>query len=141
MGNARQKYTDKEWEDIVKKDYMSPWYSSFTENNSLSYSAPIMEKKQTGQKFSQDKAPMGKLLRQFPLAFEQVAFRSKYGHEKYKDTDQDWRNFSRVSDPNYDDACIRHFCGLGEENEIEHMAASIWNQLAELQIKLEQEND
>lgn len=92
-----------------------------------------------GQKFSQNKAPMGKLLRQFPLAFEQVAFRSKYGHEKYNidGADDDWKNFTRVKNANYDDAVIRHFCGLGEENEIEHMAASIWNQLAELQLKLE----
>lgn len=97
------------------------------------------KKEKKGLKFSDDKAPMGKLLKQFPLAFEQVAFRTKVGHEKYNidGADDDWKNFTRVENANYEDAAIRHFCGLGEENEIEHMAASIWNQLAELQLKLE----
>lgn len=93
-----------------------------------------------GQKFSTDKAPMGQILRQFPLALEAIAMRSKFGHEKYREHDQDWMNFKRVNNAEevYLDASVRHLAEIGdEEDSIEHLKASAWNILALLQIKLE----
>lgn len=93
-----------------------------------------------GVKLSSDKAPMGKLLRQFPQALEAIAFRSKFGHEKYIESDKDWMNFKRV--PNaleqYHDATVRHLAEIGdEEDSLEHLTAAAWNILATLQITLE----
>lgn len=93
-----------------------------------------------GAKFSQEKAPVSKVFKQFPLAIEQIAFRSLYGHKKYEEFDEDWMNWKRV--PNaiseYEDAAARHELKLGEEEtELEHEVAEIWNRLAVLQLKLE----
>lgn len=100
----------------------------------------IKEKKVEGVKFSNDKAPMGKVLKQFPLALEAVAMRSKYGHEKYIDFDQDWMNFKRVPNAKeqYLDAAVRHLAEIGDdEDSIGHLKAAAWNILATLQLKLE----
>jgi len=97
-----------------------------------------------GVKYSQDKAPMGMMLKQFPLALEAVALRSKYGHEKYLEFDEDWMNFKR--EPNtiegYKDASVRHLAEIGDdEDEIGHLKASAWNILATLQLTLERESN
>ena len=92
-----------------------------------------------GVKLSDDKAPMGMILRQFPLALEAVAERSKFGHEKYIESDQDWMNFKRVpnAEEQYFNASVRHLAEIGEEDSIEHLKAAAWNILAALQLKLE----
>mgnify|MGYP003650666052 CR=1 FL=1 len=99
--------------------------------------------KKEGIKLSPEKAPVGKLFKQFPLAFEALAFRSKYGHEKYKEVDIDWMNWKRV--PNaiseYEDAAGRHLLKLGnEETELEHLIAEVWNKMAVIQLTLEEIN-
>lgn len=116
---------------------------SYTSPSINSAEIKDMINKRTGQKFSSKKAPMGKLLKQFPLALEAVAQRSKSGHNKYKETDHDWMNFKRV--PNaieeYDDAIVRHLAGIGEphETELDHLKAAAWNILAKLQLILEKD--
>lgn len=113
------------------------------ENNveaALKASSLFEDTSNKGVKLSQEKAPMGKLLRQFPLALEAVAFRSKFGHEKYIETDKDWLNFKRVPDAieEYEDAIVRHLAEIGdEEDSLGHLAAAAWNILAKLQLKLE----
>lgn len=101
------------------------------------------EKSAQGVKYSKSKAPMGKILKQFPLALEAIAYRSGYGHEKYKDTDLDWKNFKRVPDAvnEYEDAIVRHLACIGEphETELDHLKAAAWNILAKLQLILEQQ--
>ena len=84
------------------------------------------------------------LFKQFPLAIKEVIKCSNAGHNKYKETDLDWQNFSRLpdSDSRYKNAALRH---LTEEGEVEdmkdyggmiHEGAVIWNLLADLEIKL-----
>lgn len=95
---------------------------------------------QVGAKYSDDKAPMGIMLRQFPLALQGVAQRSLYGHNKYKDFDHDWMNFKRVPDAinQYLNATVRHLAEIGDdEDSLEHLKAAAWNILATLQITLE----
>lgn len=114
-------------------------------NDGFYYSSVSENKVPKGKKFSKDKAPMGQMIKQFPLALEAVAMRSKFGHEKYKETDHDWMNFKRVenAEQQYLSAAIRHIAGLGEEEEtpLEHLKAAAWNILATLQITLEKNND
>ena len=98
-----------------------------------------------GVKYSQNKAPMGMMLKQFPLALEAVAFRSKVGHEgKYSEFDADWMNFKR--EPNsvdgYKDASVRHLAEIGDdEDKLGHLKAAAWNILAALQLTLEKEKN
>lgn len=109
------------------------------------YQEPCMDAfgkiKKEGKKYSQDKAPMGMLLKQFPLALEAVAMRSKQGHEgKYRDQDRDWMNFKRV--PNaieqYTDGTARHLADIGDdEDNLGHASATAWNALARLQLIME----
>lgn len=95
---------------------------------------------EVGAKYSDDKAPMGIMLRQFPLALEGVAQRSLYGHNKYKEFDHDWFNFKRAPDAinQYLNATVRHLAEIGDdEDSLEHLKAAAWNILATLQITLE----
>ncbi len=92
-----------------------------------------------GRKDSKDKAPIFTFCKQFKLAIEQLALRSKLGHEKYIDKDQDWNNFSRVDNPDfeYGNAEFRHALGLGDdEDELGHRVATAWNAIAKLEIFL-----
>lgn len=89
-----------------------------------------------------DKLPMHTVItKQFPLALQQIANRSIYGHKKYEEYDYDWMNFKRV--PNavaeYQEAVIRHLMNIGPETPYEHLIAAAWNLLAIIQIK-EEEN-
>lgn len=74
-------------------------------------------------------------------AIEALAFRAQYGHSRYnKDgQDEDWQNFKRVpnGDFEYSNAEFRHALGIGEEDEKEHLIAAAWNAVARLQIYLE----
>jgi hypothetical protein len=97
-----------------------------------------------GYKESQtvDKAPIFTFLKQMKNAIEQLALRSKYGHEKYKEYDKDWNNFSRVpnADEEYGNAQLRHMLGIGEDNELDHYVASAWSAVARLEVYLRNNN-
>lgn len=88
------------------------------------------------------------LFEQFPLALKEVIKCSYAGHEKYKETDSDWQNFSRLegADTRYKNASLRHMTETGvvedmlEYGEMTHEGAVIWNLLADLEIKLRNEN-
>lgn len=173
MGNLKQKYTEEEWENLIKNplnfstnieeagefmtqeeidiknfnvvaknSYSSEDLTFCRGKNHLDDYYKIKEKeKNKGVKYSEEKAPMATMLRQFPLALEAVAFRSKLGHEKYKEADYDWMNFKRV--PNaidqYSDASVRHLAGIGDdEDDLGHLKAAAWNILATLQLILEE---
>ena len=98
-----------------------------------------------GVKNDSDKLPYYKVLfKQFPLALKEVIKCSQAGHFKYRDTDRDWQNFSRLdsAEIRYKDAMLRH---MGEEGLIEdmiefgemtHEGAVVWNALADLEVKL-----
>ena len=89
------------------------------------------------------------LFKQFPLAIKEVVKCSKAGHNKYKETDLDWQNFSRLEDAEtrYKEAMIRHMTEEGivedmiEFGEMTHEGAVIWNALADLETKLRKENE
>lgn len=80
------------------------------------------------------------LVLQFSKALKAVAVRSEIGHEKYSDIDTDWQGFTRVPFESYQDAILRHLIqdGEPEETELDHLAATAWNALALLEIKLRQ---
>jgi len=124
--------------------------NKFSEHKKNNISKELMESarnkgfmgSEIGAKYSDDKAPMGTMLRQFPLALQGVAQRSLYGHNKYKEFDHDWMNFKRAPDAinQYLNASVRHLAEIGDdEDSIEHLKAAAWNILATLQITLENE--
>lgn len=150
MGNLRQKYTDEEWNQKQKniKSKLTD-AGEYITNPTKDVSNELMESarnkgfmgNEVGAKYSDDKAPMGTMLRQFPLALQGVAQRSLYGHNKYKDFDHDWMNFKRAPDAinQYLNATVRHLAEIGDdEDSLEHLKAAAWNILATLQITLEQ---
>lgn len=103
------------------------------------------ETPQKGIKNDSDKLPYYTVMfKQFPLALREVIKCSKAGHEKYKETDQDMQNFSRVpnSETRYKDAMLRHMGETGqvedmiEFGEMTHEGAVVWNALADLEIKI-----
>ena len=106
-------------------------------------------KKETGVKYSKGKLPMYNVLfKQFPNALREVVECSRAGHEKYKETDGDWKNFKRVENAieEYLNAGVRHLGkeGINEDmldyGETLHEAQAVWNFLAALEIKLTKGN-
>lgn len=98
----------------------------------------------TGEKHSKDKAPIYTFCLQFKNAIEQLALRSKYGHEKYLEQDKDWLNFTRMEDPDYEygNAQFRHALGIGDdEDELQHKVAEAWNSIAKLEMFLQNNLD
>ncbi len=100
--------------------------------------------KNKGQKHDKGKLPYYTVLfKQFPAALKEVVKRSNYGHNKYKETDQDWMNFKRVDnkDNRYLNAAMRHLKDWGKEDYeasgTSHAGAVIWNLLAQLEKELE----
>ena len=98
-----------------------------------------------GIKNDSDKLPYYTVLfKQFPNALKEVIKCSKAGNQKYKDTDIDWMNFSRVdnSETRYKDAMLRHMNESGSVEDMEeygvmtHEAAVVWNALADLEVNL-----
>ena len=87
---------------------------------------------------SVDKAPIFTYCKVNKNALEALSLRALYGHIKYKETDQDWQNFTRV--PNaleeYANASFRHALGIGEEDEETHLVAEAWNAVAKLEVFL-----
>ena len=87
---------------------------------------------------SVDKAPIFTYCKVNKNALEALSLRALYGHIKYKETDSDWQNFTRV--PNaleeYANASFRHALGIGEEDEETHLVAEAWNAVAKLEVFL-----
>ena len=98
-----------------------------------------------GVKESQDvkKAPIFTYCKVNKNAIEALALRALYGHEKYKETDKDWQNFTRV--PNaleeYGNASFRHALNIGEEDEETHLIAEAWNAVAKLEVYLREKGN
>lgn len=136
MSNSRGK-----WEELIEEDLLYKQNNTFDKGffERMTLHTPIPLKKE-GVKYSPEKAPMGMLLKQFPLALEAIAKRSKIGHDKYEDFDSDWMNFKRVpnAEEEYLNATVRHLAEIGDdESPLEHLKAAAWNILATLQLKLE----
>jgi hypothetical protein len=95
-----------------------------------------------GVKLNKDKPQISLLFTQFPKALEAIAKCSEYGHEKYKDTDQDYLNYQRVEggSKTYADAGLRHRLyqkGTTDiESQLPHAYHVAWNALAELELLL-----
>ena len=93
-----------------------------------------------GVKDNSKKLPMSKLKVQFPNALQAVVLCSSMGHEKYKDADEDWLNFTRVpgGSETYRDACERHSLhevgDVDEESGLPHLFHELWNKMAEVEI-------
>lgn len=89
-----------------------------------------------------EKAPVFTFCKQMKNAVEALALRSLYGHKKYE-KGNDWENFSRVEDGEfeYSNAEFRHALGIGsDENEEEHLVAGAWNAVARLELYLRNKN-
>ena len=97
-----------------------------------------------GAKTNKNKAQLSLLFKQFPKALEAIVRCSEYGHEKYKETDFDYLNYTRVEggSKTYADASLRHRMEIGNDFEsgLPHQFHSAWNALAELQLWI-QENE
>lgn len=133
-------YDYVDWAEEVKK-----LKSKIDKNNSVL--GKDMEKlfKENGQKFNESKLPMDVVLfRQFPKAIQAVAKCSLNGHNKYKETDQDWLNFKRVEggSQTYADAALRHSFDKGSFNDsgLPHIFHKLWNVMAEVELYIEENN-
>lgn len=91
-----------------------------------------------GAKANKNKAQLSLLFKQFPKALEAIVRCSEYGHEKYKETDFDYLNYTRVEggSKTYADASLRHRIETGNDFEsgLPHQFHSAWNALAELEL-------
>lgn len=100
-------------------------------------------KKETGVKHNKNKPQLSLLFKQFPKALEAIVKCSEYGHEKYKETDEDYLNFKRVEggSKSYADAGLRHRIfkkGTTDiDSQLPHSYHIAWNALAELELILE----
>lgn len=102
------------------------------------------KKQKSGVKYSDDKPPIYTLNKQFSNAIAAVSMRSLGGHNKYLEYDEDWQNFSRVDNPDYEyaNAMFRHALSMGgNESEIAHLAASAWDALARLEMAIRNSNE
>lgn len=97
-----------------------------------------ISKSQKGVKTNNLKPQMSLLFKQFPKALEAVVLCSQYGHEKYKETDEDYLNYTRVDggSKTYADAGLRHRLEQGNDSEsgLPHQFHVAWNALAELEL-------
>lgn len=100
--------------------------------------------KELGVKKSNHKPQVGLLDIQFPKALRAVSQASMAGHEKYKETDQDYKNFKRVpnAEMQYRHASRRHELDreddyIDPDTGVPHIVLKAWNVLAELEIHLE----
>lgn len=125
----------------IQKSKFDQLVKEYSDNMKMYYP----EKELEGQKFSEDKLPIYTVLfKQFPLAIQEVVKCSLAGHKKYPN-DIDWMNFKRVPDAEnqYKNAALRHMFEEGinkdmlEYGKILSDAQVVWNLMASLQIKLE----
>lgn len=95
---------------------------------------------------TEQKAPIFTYCKVNKNALEALANRALYGHNKYNidGADEDWQNFTRVpnGDFEYANAQFRHALGIGgEETEEEHLISSAWNAIARLEIYLRKKDE
>ena len=117
-----------------------PSHNLYDNSNYWKHSLENWTDRLVGVKESQttEKAPIFTYCKVNKNALEALSLRALYGHIKYKETDSDWQNFTRV--PNaleeYANAEFRHALGIGEEDEETHLVASAWNAVAKLEVFL-----
>lgn len=115
---------------LLKDDVITS--SSRGEKETMEYLQGVKESQ------TAEKAPIFTYCKVNKNALEALSLRALYGHNKYKETDQDWQNFTRV--PNaleeYGNALFRHALGIGEEDEETHLVAEAWNAVAKLEVFL-----
>jgi hypothetical protein len=92
-------------------------------------------------KYDENKLPYFLVLfKQFPNAVRELIRRSNDGHIKYKESDEDWNNWFRVGEDkgviSYQNALLRHLFQEGEDSELDHDCAVLWNAAAILEFKL-----
>src|SRR5699024_6835054 len=110
-------------------------------NNTISYEYVIVPNK--GKKETYNKLPLDRVItKQFPKALKAISKCSKFGHDKYKDYDDDWLNYKRVDDgiQKYADALQRHNLNKDQkdkESGFPHIYHKAWNALAELELWIE----
>lgn len=102
------------------------------------------EEELKGVKTDSSKVDISVLFKQFPRALTAVAEASAYGHNKYRETDKDMLNFTRVdnAESRYRGALMRHERDrytdgyLDSESNLPHIYHKAWNALAELEMHL-----
>lgn len=129
--------------------------TSFQKNNNSNYNitryylfpnGETVSKTQnkSGVKHNNNKPQISILFKQFPDALKAIAKASEFGHEKYKEFDEDYLNYKRVEDgiQKYADASLRHRTEIGvdEESKLPHQFHVAWNTMAELQLWIEEQN-
>ena len=124
------KYT-KKW---VKDSTWGDSHVNWVDINNLNVDFEKVEPR----KENKGKPQLSLLFKQFPKALEAVTRCSEYGHNKYKDVDQDHLNFTRVGggSKTYADAGLRHRIeqGVDSESGLPHAYHVCWNALAELEL-------
>jgi len=127
---------------IIKSD-LPPHPKQYELEKAYAESLKRVGEVMAGKKDSQttEKAPIFTYCKQMKNAVEALALRSLYGHKHYEKGD-DWENFSRVEngDFEYSNAEFRHALGIGEDSEEEHLIASAWNSVARLEVYLRNKN-
>ena len=136
----------------LQQDDMGNWVDSKYMPNKVvldeCFNSPNITKQQVrketeGIKHNQNKPQLSLLFKQFPKALEAIAKCSEYGHQKYKETDEDYLNFKRVEggSKSYADAGLRHRMFTEKTTDIDsqlpHSFHICWNALAELELILE----
>lgn len=115
-------------------DYFKRLMDVYTENSQRPITFTVSE----GVKTNSLKPQMSLLFKQFPKALESIVMCSQYGHEKYKETDKDYLNYTRVDggSKTYADAGLRHRLQQGNDLEsgLPHQFHVAWNALAELEL-------
>ena len=121
---------------FINEKYINPLYKAVSDDVISNSNREGLEGFKEAQ--TTNKAPIFTFCKQMKNAIEQLAFRSEYGHNKYRQYDADWNNFARVENGNeeYGNSEFRHALEIGEDSELEHYVASAWNSIARLEIYL-----
>ena len=102
----------------------------------------VVKSSSEGVKTNKDKPQMSLLFKQFPKALQAVVKCSEFGHQKYKEVDTDYLNYTRVEggSDKYADASLRHRLEQGNDLEsgLPHQFHSAWNALAELELWIQE---
>lgn len=153
--NRETFFSGRKDNDVIVVDLTSPYvetvsYVDFNpteekKTKGLSTRLKANTERKSGVKETQTvkKAPIFTYCKQMKNAIEQLAFRTQYGHEKYKEFDADYQNFARVEngDEEYGNALFRHALEIGEDTELEHYVASAWDAVARLEIYLRNKHE
>lgn len=130
--------------EVVREYYSQNSADKAEKQENLVFTKDSEINKEEGKKTNKNKPQISILFKQFPKALEAITICSQYGHEKYKETDLDYLNFSRVygGSKTYADAGLRHRLQQGNDLEsgLPHQYHVAWNALAELQLWIEENN-